>query len=279
MIECKMTLTTECGAQCKTCPSWMIPARVMSLEMFQEIWMKLNDSPHVNRIILNNVGDLYTHPDHIAMLKIIENTKRTFVSMTTNGANMDYIPAIDELIISFNGGTKEAYEGMTGLDFDRVLGNIKDKAEDIRNKVKSAIIHCLICETNEATELDLIHEMTNFPGGMMFPGKIRFSYKYDNQFGEDLTLPKYRQTNRIYCDYLNKICVHVDGSVIMCAHDFGASTRWGNMADDSVAEVMRNIQRETKRAEHLDGKWCGLCEKCNHNMPVAGRIYEALIRE
>jgi radical SAM protein with 4Fe4S-binding SPASM domain len=207
---------------------------------------------------------MYNHPDKDRIFDYIGNHKFKFVIMTTNAGLMDRVPNIDELIISFNGGTKESYEYTTGLDFDRTVANIKSLYPQIAT-LRNAEIHCLIWEGNKGTEEQLKRLWADFPG------RVRLSYKYDNQFEEDKTLPEYRKKERVYCDYLDTFSIMPNGQVISCAHDFKMSTNWGNAFEDDIDELNYHPERIRKREEHVRGEFTGLCEKCNYNTPVDDR--------
>jgi len=269
MLTVKISITTRCNSRCKTCPIWKLQPQDMAYDDFVKIWDKLNSNPHINKIILNNTGELYLHPDYLKILKYIENNSKKYIVMTTNGSWFPYIPKIDNIIISFNGGTKDSYNRMTGLDFHKVFANIRNNFENMMRKISKIEIHCLICELNKNTEREFVRLWKRLPA------KLRISYKYDNQFGADLTIDRYKESKRIFCDYLNILSISPTGQALMCAHDFSSSTSWGNILQDSVFDLMTHPLREKKRLEHSDSKFLGLCEKCNHNQCTDGLVFEA----
>ncbi len=189
-VEARLTLITACGARCRTCPSWTFPVRHMAVEDFRAVWRVLNEAPQIGRILLNNTGDLYAHPQHAEILEIVGGARRKPVFMVTNGALVDRIPRIDGLIFSFNGGNRRSYEYTTGLSYHRVVENIRAHYEQIK-KVPMRQIHCLVWEGNKGCEADfasLWHD---------FPGQRRVSYKVDNQMGEDYTLAPHRRSESV----------------------------------------------------------------------------------
>jgi len=228
------------------------------------MWVKLMMAPEVTRILLNNTGDMYLHPKRKEIFKYIEEHKYKPVIMTTNAGAMDYVPKIDHLIISFNGGTKSSYEYTTGLDFDKTVKKIKSFYPDIA-KVYSEI-HCLMWDGNEGTEAALKELWKDFPG------RVRLSYKYDNQMKEDHTIDKYKKTDRVFCDYLTMLSILPDGKVISCAHDFEGVTDFGNIFTEEVGDILKNKNRIKKMKEHYEGRFEGLCKKCNYNTGIDGKI-------
>lgn len=264
-MDAKISLTTYCNAKCKTCPVWEYPGEHMDLDMFKLMWLKLNMSDKVHRILLNNTGDAYVHPKRLEIFDYIASHKVKPVIMTTNAAAMSFVPKnIDLIIISFNGGTKEAYEYTTGLNFENTVKRVKTFYPYL--KEQACEIHCLMWEGNEGTEEGLKELWKDFPG------RVRLSYKYDNQMKEDKTIDAYKKTDRIYCDYLNMLSIMPDGQVVSCAHDFTKKTNYGNIFTEDIDDLLQNADRKKKQMEHYERRFTGLCEKCNYNTGDAGRI-------
>lgn len=267
-MDAKITLTTGCNAKCATCPVWRTEARHMQVHEWARIWEKLNASAAIHKILLNNTGDVWNHPEADAILAVLGSGKVKWTVMTTNAGKMQYIPdGIDELIISFNGGTKQGYERTTGLPFEEVVENIRSLYPQM-HKVKDLQMHCLMWDGNEGEEDDLLKLWSDFPG------KIRVSYKYDNQQHADHTIEEYKTEQRIPCDYIyNMLCIYPGGEVWMCAHDFHGENKWGNVLTDSIDEVIMNVGRVNKLQEHIEKKYTGLCEKCNYNRPQDAELF------
>jgi len=263
-MDCKISITTKCNAKCATCPVWEYKGQHMDVDKFKLMWLKLMESKEITKILLNNTGDMYIHPGRKEIFDFIESHHYKPVIMTTNAAAMDYVPKIDAIIISFNGGTKESYEYTTGLDFDKTVKRIKSFYPELSKRYSE--IDCLMWDGNEGTEEALIELWKDFPG------HIRLSYKYDNQMREDHTLKDHVRSDRIYCDYLDMLSVMPDGKVISCAHDFASTTDFGNIFYDEIPDLLKNPNRLKKQAEHRQGKFLGLCEKCNYNTPIDGKI-------
>jgi len=270
-MDAKISVTTCCNAKCKTCPVWGIPGDTMSLENFAFIWKKLVAAPQITKVMLNNTGDLYSLSDHRAYFELIHRDNRVWLAMTTNAIALDTIPDVDEVVISFNGGTRETYEDTVGASFDSVRANIRAQYDALR-KIKEVRLDCLMYEGNQGTETDLLREWHDFPGG------IRVSYKYDNQGKQDKTLRLFRRVARIPCDYLDKICILPSGKVVSCAHDFHAVTDFGNILTDSIEQLIENPARLEKKREHAAGKWIGLCERCNYNTSTEGKFFNVKSR-
>lgn len=266
MIDAKLSLTTACGAKCATCPSWTKPQKTMDAETFVTVWQKLNDSPLISRILINGTGDITAVENWHDYMEGAAMYKRKTVIMTTNGANLDYIPGVlDELIISFNGGTRETYGKTTGLSFDDVTHNISKLCRDIA-RLKKAEIHCLIWKGNDGDAEKFAEHWADFPG------RRRISYKVENQSREYFGTDGFRDVDRVPCDYLTKLCIEWDGRVSACNHDWGGLSSFGNLKTDDVMTVMRHPERMRMIDEHERGEYGGICESCNYNVTDVGKV-------
>ena len=185
---------------------------------------------------------------------------------------MDSIPPVDVLIISFNGATPSSYRAMTGQEFHAVRNQIRSFYPKEPATLAMFELHVLICKINQEGGTQSWIDANILKWWHDFPGRIRISYKYDNQFREDQTLDEYRSTERMYCDYLNMLNITPSGRLISCAHDFQQSTDFGNFLDDSYEEIVHNKNRVQKQDEHRNMKYTGLCEKCNYNIDDTGMV-------
>lgn len=267
-MDCKISVTTNCNARCKTCPVWECRGLDMSMTTFVEVWRIVMMDPRISRVLLNNTGDMYVHPRRETIWRIIESTSYKPVIMTTNAAAMDYVPRISQTIISFNGHDKASYEYTTGLPFDETREKIRSFYPDLESKT-NAEIHCLAWGDTHVEDIeDRVRDLW-----ADFPGKVRVSYKVENQMEKGVQgAPGSEGGRRIPCDYLHKVNIWPDGNIIQCAHDFGGTTSFGNILTSSVFQSMMNPDRLKKIAQHSAGEYTGICESCNYNTANAGRI-------
>lgn len=266
-MDAKISITTFCNAQCKTCPVWTYQGHNMTYDNFVKIYDALNNSEHVHRILLNSTGDMYIHPDRERIFNYIESNHKKWVCMTTNAAMMDRVPAIDEMIISFNGLTREGYEETTGLSFDQTIARIR-KYHDKIMALKNAEIHCLVYNDNQDNVSNLL-KIFEF-----WEGKIRISYKYDNQFKTDKTVDEYKAEERVVCDYLYNMTIMPNGNVISCAHDFESKNVFDNILVNGVDSCIFTQKRMRMIEEQSNGIFKELCERCNYNTPIqSGKIF------
>lgn len=267
-MDVKIAITTHCNARCQTCPVGFLEDRFgldMPFNRFTELWDMLMSSPRVGRIILNNTGDMYVLEDHRRYFRYIEEHLHRPTIMQTNAELMDDVPRIHGIMISYNGGDRDSYEFTTGMSHDLTVGAVKQHYPELA-RIPDLQLHVLMCEFNAEAERFILDTWADFPG------RIRISYKYDNQMKKDRTLTPFRREERVFCDYLDMLNIWPNGDIISCAHDFQHETSWGNIFDLGVEGVLANEERQRKRWEHRQGVWTGLCAKCNYNTPIAGKL-------
>jgi len=264
----KISITTECGAKCKTCPVWQKKKETMSVDTFRLLWARVNSWPGISKIFINSTGDVNSLPNKREYFNIIEKLQGPPVSITMNGRGFDYVPRVDTLIFSFNGSNKDNYEHTTGLDFEETVRNIKSKYQEIRERTKYREVNYLVWRENAGGESEFLDLWRDFPG------ILRIGYKCENQFGEYFgAVPGMEDEERIPCDYLEGITIAPNCQVIRCAHDFDFSTSWGNALEDPIGKILANPDRIKLIEAHNQGDYPGLCESCNYNVSTAGKFF------
>ncbi|MGQ4893411.1 MAG: radical SAM protein [Candidatus Njordarchaeia archaeon] len=262
----KITITTHCNAKCKTCLMRLVKdKRHMSFNDFCIIVKKLKKM-ELSCLHMYNVGESYLNPQHKEIFKKGIELFGDRTVIITNGSVIDEVPeGIGHFIISFNGDTKEHYESVTGLNFEQTIENIKRLYKDGQfKKARKVEIHSLQTYLDDREYCANLKNLFSFCKDEI---RIRISQKIDNQLGH-LAIVKEENYTRIPCDYLKVINVHVDGTVIMCAHDFFAENKWGNLLTDPVWRILSWEDRIKKICEHNNGLFTGLCEKCNYNKEI-----------
>ena len=157
---------------------------------------------------------------------------------------------------------------MTGMDWDTVRARVMSRVHEIVDLIPQLEIHSLVCQRNVEAVAELDRAWKDWPG------RIRLSYKYDNQGGKDLTCPDFIDHKRIPCDYLRKINIRHDGSVGMCAHDWEREEDWGTFLEfESSGDVFEHPARIRKALDHAVGAYYGVCERCNYNCTEVGKTF------
>ncbi|GHU02711.1 hypothetical protein FACS1894147_05200 [Spirochaetia bacterium] len=270
-VDAKITFTNRCSARCVTCLVGNIPEKDYSdlkPETFKKFIRELIElhNKKIRVVHFFNIGESYLHPKFIELVEwAIPLLKKEHIktTVTTNGSHVLKIPMnVDSFCISFNAGKKETYEYITKLNFDKVYNNILNlyKSREYK-KAKSFQIHMLCFDKNSGEEENL---KKLFNG--MKDVRLRFSYKYDNQLNKTQYTGTVERPTKLPCDYItNKINLHSNGDIVLCAHDFFASTSFGNMESQSLKDILNSPKRLEMIKEHNSLQFNGLCKDCDYN--------------
>jgi len=273
-----LELTNLCSASCQTCLNRIMsrPRGVMDFEFFKKIVDLTSASNEIfGNVEFCGVGESY----------LVKNIKDYFdyaiprykergisTTIVTNGSHTTFIPSgISHVDISFNAGRKETYEAITGLNFEKVLNNIKAlDASGQLSPPERTHIHMLVFEDNKNEIMDFVNLFKDTAA------TLEFSFKYENQCDviDDKTLPAFKTRTRYPCMYAtNSVFVCWNGVVIPCPHDFHASVIFGDLNKNSIGEILSSPARIRMETEHRKKIFRGICENCNYNITFENKIF------
>jgi radical SAM protein with 4Fe4S-binding SPASM domain len=266
-------LTNKCNGKCITCLNRSMRRQrgTMDFGLFKKIVDESCSSMYLEMVHLYGVGEDYLIPDvkkyfDYAVKKYSERGIKTV--LITNGELITDLPAgLSVVDISFNGGKKESYERITGMDFEKTVKNIW-RLERQGQLDASRNIHMLVFKDNE-------EEVEDFKKLFAFTGaSLVLAHKFDNQCGEidDKTVQQYHSGHRIPCHYVrNVLNIAWNGDVILCPHDFEGTVNYGNVRDQSIKKVWYSNLHKEMLKKHSARCFNGLCKKCNFNIPIEGK--------
>jgi radical SAM protein with 4Fe4S-binding SPASM domain len=270
-IELRITFTNRCSAKCVTCMVGSIPESDYS-DLDTDIFKKCiheileMNNKNIKTVAFFSIGEAYLHEDFVDLVEwAIPLLKKRHIKtiIISNGSNISKIPnGIDTFIISFNAGKKESYEYITKLNFEKVYNNILRlyKTGEYKN-AESFQIHMLCFDKNQDEENDfklLFKDMKDV--------LLRFSYKYDNQFNMTTHQGIIKKGKKNPCNYLtNKINIHSNGDIILCAHDYLGSVVFGNLKYQKLKDILSSPARIEMIKSHNNLKFDGLCKNCDYN--------------
>ena len=263
-------VTDQCSGRCITCPAWTIkrPPQYMDLETFKVAWDKCNDSPLIERILINWIGDIYKHPDRAKFWDYMERNKNwdKQLVVTTTGDSIDYIiHAVNTLVISFNGYDKESYEGVMKIPFEKTVRNIRRWYKRLEQVPCAELHHIVFDKCNNVDKYFKLWED--------FPGHIRYTTKYDTKkFTPDRTFEDAR-TEKIPCIYFDCLTIAPSGKVLMCVQDMRFLTDWGNIKTDEIADLFNRPERVEMKERHGKKDWSAFCEDCNCNVEIKNNVF------
>jgi radical SAM protein with 4Fe4S-binding SPASM domain len=175
---------------------------------------------------------------------------------------------VDSITFSFHGGTPEAYNLNTGLDFDTVYNNIVNFAH--ANPGIITHIYCLHWSTTKDTETEF---MKLWEGVDVDSVTVRASMEWGGDREDECTVSaetKGREdVHRIPCPrVLYQVDVMVDGTVPLCCVDGHGKVAFGNLNEESIVEMWHSDKRIYYREMHesLQFDKLELCADCSVNI-------------
>ena len=295
-LSIDIEIAAICDLACPHCSREFLvtPDKVINFELYKSIIdqaVKL-DVPSVKLIWR---GEPLLHPRVKDLIKYAKESGIIEVIINTNGTNLYEKKAnelidsgLDQLIYSFDGGTKQTYEKMRPgrfkkNNFEDVYNNIKNFHE-IRKKKKSKFpitkIQMIMTKDtrNEVDDFyslfnDIVDDVTitqyNERGGNINDLDEKTKNKIINYLKENelpLTTPYMVDiNNNIFVSLKRKPCEQIyqrlmvtySGRVGMCCHDWGARHGIGYLSDEAYKEeeakldVQNKIQKNQKGFELL----------------------------
>ena len=274
--EIQIQTNTACNATCIMCPypetSKELPNGRMSEELYRQILDECAREKGVWRLEPFLMNEPFTDTrmvDWIAMAK--QAVPNALVTVTTNGTLMT--PAITDRLInsgldaiwfSFNGATKETYEQIMGVSFDKVSANIDYLLEvkPERLRVFTNMIETVVM----APEIE--QNIRNWHKRGVGSGTSQLVNRAGNV--KNFVELNYRPVNpdpvRI-CDLLfHKMYILYNGDAVICCMDWRRTVVMGNVKRQSIKEVWQGEKYQAYRRAHIEGrgKEMKLCNDCSY---------------
>jgi len=268
--------SNKCNAACTFCPYPQTEGKksfqMMDWNLYQIIINECSSRSvmqilpfFLNEPLLNKELTKY-----IAYAK--EKNPKSIIKIFTNGSllteerSRELLKSdIDEIIISFNGSTKEEYENeMKQLKFDTTVERVS-KLINLRgfNSKPEIAIHMLKLGYPEGS----YEKIRDFWNGL---GVAVHIYKYENRAGnvEEYTAYSMSGAKKVPCERLmQQIYIMVNGDVVLCCADWKNEVILGNVNNQSIYEVWNGKKRMTYLKAHEKGEFLSLklCNSCNFN--------------
>lgn len=250
-------LCNYCNAHCHMCTYDIMKRKkgFMSWETFKIIANKLSEIDTIENIQLHGHGESFLHKDINFFANYIKRIcPNKTISLFTNGVFVNEIPeGFDNIVVSFNGGNKETYEKMMGLNFEYALEKIQKITP--KNKV---LIQMLLCKDNIDSKEDF--------------EKLWCDWKYsmhDGYYNWAGNIPynglREPPTNGICKRLFLHMSIHWNGIVNLCTQDYEQQMPIGSLITNSVENIYNNFVFAIKREEQKRGIWTDLCNDCSYS--------------
>ena len=280
VIQCESS--NFCNAQCKMCPVWTDkmtrPRENMSRELFEKIVDGCINKP-LKEFHLHQNGEplCLGYWELAARISYVKQKLPTVpVGFFTNGSLMSMVASEkilqakpDFITFSFQGGTKEDFEEIMGLDFNRVYAHIQNFMS-IHKKLNSTTriqLLMLAQKNNEThikeftqlfTRLGIEHIST---GGILNYGSALNNDKIKHRFQR----PTGNRLNPCWRLWTNLV-IASNGKACLCCYDFDNKITLGDVRENTIQEIWQGDELKFYRKLHKK-KWhdySEVCKGCNY---------------
>ena len=272
--------TNACNLRCVMCPRNFMTEKTGYIEwaLFEKI-IDEGAEYRLPSIKLNYRGEPLLHPELPEMVAYAKRKGIIEVQFNTNGLSLsekkigELLDAgLDRIIFSFDGATKETYEGIrTGSNYERVVNNIKTLVK-MRNerglRRPSVRVQMVKMKENE-------HEVEDF---------IRMWLSIANQVAvstkrEPIGI-KEGEVEHFPCPQIwQRLMVCWDGEVRMCCGDWQGEIVLGNAKESTIYELWHSGKLNKIRELHSQGRFneIPVCVRCEVNTPRADSEIQRLV--
>ncbi|MBM3282940.1 radical SAM/SPASM domain-containing protein [Candidatus Gottesmanbacteria bacterium] len=267
--------TNLCNARCVMCPHVIMRRKkgVMSDKIFNRIVERLQEEgidPPV--FILNGFGEPLTDSqvfERIRCLKkIYPKTVAKFYS-NFNLANDEIInkvfeSGLDEINISFNGFSKESYEEIMGIGYNKTRRNLEKLISEKKRRESKLLIRIsmALVMANEGEEKRFIEEWESKVDSV----SVNKVHTYGNAINDASGKHKINYNKIPYpCKYIwNTIVFGMSGDISLCCLDYEGKYNFGNIKKMKILDIYYSDKFEEIRKMHLknDLSKLPICRYC-----------------
>lgn len=280
--------TTSCNLRCPECPSGLRsftrPTGMLEVSLFKNAIDQ--SKTHLTYLHLYFQGEPYLHP-HFTELISYADKAGVFTATSTNAhylteENVDKTLAsgLKQLIVSMDGITQEVYEDYrVGGKLSKVqegLSLLVEKRKKTNHKFPRIILQFLVTGKNEhqiptlqewatrvgADELQLKStQVYNFEEGSPLIPKTEKYSRYSKGENGKWQLKK-KIENKCWRMWQGAV-ITWDGKMVPCCFDKDASHVMGNLQENSIQDIWKNVLYSKFRSQLLrDRNQIDICKNC-----------------
>jgi hypothetical protein len=261
----RIETTNACNARCAICPHHVMrrPVRQMDDALFTRVVDECARGG-CRQIHLHNIGEPLLDPRLAERIRYVKQRGIRRVKIFSNGALLDESWArrlieagLDEIKISFDGGTREQFERLRPpLDFDRVLENVC-RLVTLRNQLGSRLRVLATCATT-GDRRETARILRPVVDGLLFS-------KVHNWAGTDPLGPR-RSVRKPCLRLWRTLTVLAGGEVSLCCLDYNGRHLLGRIDGHTTIEtVWRSPAYAAVRRRHIEARQddLPLCRGCS----------------
>lgn len=279
-----LAVAYPCNASCPNCPY---------TETNSEIRLKYADSPYVEKELFHKIarecgehgsmlritggGEPMMHPADMASLIEYARSVGAGVWLNTNGSLLPLEKQerllkcnLDQIEFSVDAADPETYRIVrAGLDWDNLLATVRGMVK-LRNRLGSTT-NIVVSVINQAEVADRLDEIVSF---WLAQGVDEVIKRKFLTWGSNTALdpassgdpsPYLLKAAGEPCPYpFERLNIDSRGKVEVCGYDISGRTNFGNVREQTIAEIWKGSQFEGWRAKHAArrGSDIPLCREC-----------------
>lgn len=266
--------TNICNADCDMCPHSIMKRKtgIMGMDLFKNIiGSAIKSRTGIKEFVLSGFGEPLLDKHIFERINYIKSKGKYYTKFFTNAALLDNEKinklmscGLDELVISFNGITRNSYEGiMKNLNYKKNLSNIFNLIEEKKicnSPTPKIVISCVRLTKNKDDIKGVLKFWKNKVNQVLRPIPENWSGNMvqNSPF-------KYSFKKKMWpCEGMwNTLDFLYDGRVSLCCRDYDGNVIIGDVSKLSVEELIG-----TKRKvgyQHLEGDYSfsPICYRCD----------------
>ena len=279
-------LTSRCNYACVGCPTHELlrGKGSMDAELYKAIFDEVGND--IERVFLWGYGEPLLHLQVTELLSYSGNFSTKKVMSTTGWRledllDVEVLTHLDELIISINGLTPEAYaQHQVNGDLEKVVRGLERVAPVLADSGTQFVMQTVAHKSN----LDEIPQTKEFARRYGFDMLVIKSFNvmdrkqetFDrfvplgtpySRYQKGLSDPPKKPESGIYpCE--EWMVINWDGSVNPCCWDYKGEYNFGNVRDEGVYGVWNNMKTSKHRAEIKQKNFLEICVDCANSKTV-----------
>ncbi len=257
-----------CNAKCEMCTiaNWeKHPDPLMSYELFKKIADEIIENKYIVRIVnLCRDGEPLMDKELELKINYLKDGGVKHITFSSNASLLTKQRAIslidsklDEIMFSVDGFRKETFESIrVGLDFERVIGNIKNfikLRDEYNSKIKIRLR--LVIQDKNINEIELWSNYWRSYLGADDSVHAKAIHSWGNQLDEYVPIQEFKNLTTPCTSTFSTMIIRYNGDVTICPLDYDYKHTNGNLKDKTIKDIWRNGKEYNKfRTLHLDGR-------------------------
>lgn len=274
---------SDCNAKCIMCPSVSRTRQkgVMSLEVHSMIVDKVAEcGAPISSITHAGLGEPLLDKTLVDKIKYEKRVfKKAQVIVYTNASLLDekkgrelISAGLDVLSISLNAFTKETYETVMNLPYERTYNNILKFLELIKSTDSPVKVHVSLIPTEFHSEKeikDFRHYWAGRVDAVIVPPLIGW--------GGFININK---KSKWPCRYIwESLVIDWNAMVKMCCEDYDTQYPLGNLKTQSPMEIYNSLRMQKQRKDQMNGnfQWPVICQNCIETHNTAYEFWKTVL--